>query len=202
MRLERHSSPSQDPLLFAAGRGERRGKSLSSATPRYEKKSRSLFLFLSFLRAQSLRPCLSPSQKKQSGKAYAVRAASPEDASAFARVLDACCCCCSSSNANGATGGGAARTKTARPPLQHDAFERKTDPGSAELYFHCTFFCCCVFRSRVEFLFFYQTSVLKTSFFPSPQRNKQTTACSSTSRTCSRTTCGRGRTGPRSSRTR
>ena len=65
--------------------------------------------------------------------AFAVRAATPEDEAALARVLDACCCCCSSSGAGG--GGGEEGNRI----VAKDAFERKTDAGSAELYFHCTF---------------------------------------------------------------
>jgi hypothetical protein len=64
-----------------------------------------------------------------------VRTATPEDKAALARVLDACCCCCSSSAAGGGEGG-----EKGNLIVSKDAFERKTDAGSAELYFHCTFF--------------------------------------------------------------
>jgi len=77
--------------------------------------------------------CINKHTQKQSGAAFAVRAATPEDEAALARVLDACCCCCSSSGAGG--GGGEEGNRI----VAKDAFERKTDAGSAELYFHCTF---------------------------------------------------------------
>lgn len=164
--------------------------------------------------------------------AYAVRAASTEDASSFARVLDDCCCCCSSSSrssgkADGggdgikaaaaeevvANGGAAKKIKAtaageAPPsPTEQDAFERKIDAGSAELYFHCAFLC---FVFRIETSFFLVVNVSSPSlflhFFSTPKNNKkntkQTTACSSTSKTCSKTTFAQGRTGLRSSRTR
>jgi hypothetical protein len=86
--------------------------------------------------------CINKHTQKQSGAAFAVRAATPEDEAALARVLDACCCCCSSSGAGG--GGGEEGNRI----VAKDAFERtvrfpflfltKTTLGSLFLLSHST----------------------------------------------------------------
>jgi len=136
--------------------------------------------------------CINKHTQKQSGAAFAVRAATPEDEAALARVLDACSCCCSSSGAGG--GGGEEGNRI----VAKDAFERKTDAGSAELYFHCTFSLSFLDENDARFSL-PPFSLDQKNKSKHPQQ-KQTTACSSTSKICSRTTCGREPTGPRSTK--
>lgn len=113
------------------------------------------FLSLSLIHFRSLKK----RAQKTVGRGLCRACRVAEDAAALVRVLDACCCCCSSASsdesnnkrkqiANGGGGGGIVAT---------DVFERKTDAGSAELYFHCAFFFFSFFLYENEARFFWRS---------------------------------------------